>query len=260
MFSSFTTIGYGDFYPQDNSGKPAFVFWALLALPTLTILIGAVGSTISEGVNAAVLWMGENLPEDTPGLGDLKEASANKKKGEDGEFKSAKPKGFMEDSPQGDEELGNDAEGQAVQGLSGNLHADGDSGKQDQAEDYRAYLPMTTIKNVVNHLDASPPRKYEFAEWVYFLKLLGEDEEKGTEHTDPSNVQDDQTTNVEEPTPNEGNKEKDGKNTNWSWLAKKNPLMSADSEPKYVLGKLMDELEKELKQLGNERSGRPKDA
>ncbi|CAJ2508490.1 Uu.00g135160.m01.CDS01 [Anthostomella pinea] len=35
------TIGYGDFEPQANSAKPTFVFWSLIALPTLTVLIGA---------------------------------------------------------------------------------------------------------------------------------------------------------------------------------------------------------------------------
>ena len=38
-YTSLLTIGYGDFAPQSNSGKPFFVFWSLLAIPTLTILI-----------------------------------------------------------------------------------------------------------------------------------------------------------------------------------------------------------------------------
>ena len=42
-YVSLITIGYGDSYPQDNSSKPFFVFWSLIALPTLTVLIGSVG-------------------------------------------------------------------------------------------------------------------------------------------------------------------------------------------------------------------------
>jgi potassium channel subfamily K len=38
-YTSLLTIGYGDIYPESNSGKPFFVFWSLLAIPSLTILI-----------------------------------------------------------------------------------------------------------------------------------------------------------------------------------------------------------------------------
>ena len=38
-YTSLLTIGYGDIYPESNCGKPFFVFWSLLAIPSLTILI-----------------------------------------------------------------------------------------------------------------------------------------------------------------------------------------------------------------------------
>lgn len=65
-YTSILTIGYGDYYPMSNSGKPFFVFWSLLAVPTLTILISNMGDTVVKGVKDVTLWIGEIsfLPSD----------------------------------------------------------------------------------------------------------------------------------------------------------------------------------------------------
>ncbi|KAK3333841.1 hypothetical protein B0T19DRAFT_138786 [Cercophora scortea] len=49
-FVSLTTIGYGDVTPVSNAAKSFWVFWALLALPTTTILISNAGDTIVKGI------------------------------------------------------------------------------------------------------------------------------------------------------------------------------------------------------------------
>ena len=36
--SFFLTIGYGDFYPATEAGRPIFIVYALLAVPTMTIV------------------------------------------------------------------------------------------------------------------------------------------------------------------------------------------------------------------------------
>jgi len=38
------TIGYGDLYPMSEGGKPFFVLWSLLAVPTVTALISSLQS------------------------------------------------------------------------------------------------------------------------------------------------------------------------------------------------------------------------
>lgn len=60
------TIGYGDFEPMSNSGKPFFVFWSLLAVPTLTILISDMGDTVVKAIKDITIWLGEItvLPSD----------------------------------------------------------------------------------------------------------------------------------------------------------------------------------------------------
>jgi hypothetical protein len=36
--SFFLTIGFGDFYPATEAGRPVFIVYALLAVPTMTII------------------------------------------------------------------------------------------------------------------------------------------------------------------------------------------------------------------------------
>lgn len=57
-FVSLTTIGYGDRTPSSNAGKSFFVFWSLLALPTMTVLISNAGDTVVKFVKDATLRIG----------------------------------------------------------------------------------------------------------------------------------------------------------------------------------------------------------
>ncbi|KAI1129388.1 hypothetical protein F5Y10DRAFT_238503 [Nemania abortiva] len=57
-FQAMSTIGYGDRAPMSNSGRAFFVFWSLLALPTLTILISNAGDTIVKGIRDATVLLG----------------------------------------------------------------------------------------------------------------------------------------------------------------------------------------------------------
>lgn len=65
-FVTLTTIGYGDRTPVSNGGKSFFVFWALLALPTVTVLISNAGDTVVRVVRDATLQLGNItiLPSD----------------------------------------------------------------------------------------------------------------------------------------------------------------------------------------------------
>ncbi|CAK5263240.1 unnamed protein product [Mycena citricolor] len=54
-YTSLLTIGYGDFYPQSNAGKPFFVVWSLMAVPTVTILISNVGEILIGLVRRALM-------------------------------------------------------------------------------------------------------------------------------------------------------------------------------------------------------------
>ncbi|PLB35013.1 voltage-gated potassium channel [Aspergillus candidus] len=48
-FCSLLTIGYGDITPRTNAGKPFFVVWSLVAVPTMTTLIAEMSDTVVDG-------------------------------------------------------------------------------------------------------------------------------------------------------------------------------------------------------------------
>lgn len=82
-YVSLLTIGYGDFSPQSNSGKAFFVFWSLLAIPTLTVLISNMGNTVVKMIRDLTLWFGEItvLPEEKGMKQRLKKGSEKLKGG-----------------------------------------------------------------------------------------------------------------------------------------------------------------------------------
>lgn len=57
-FTGLTTIGYGDLTPVSYAGKAFFVFWSLLALPTMTVLISNAGDTVIRWVRDGTLRLG----------------------------------------------------------------------------------------------------------------------------------------------------------------------------------------------------------
>lgn len=74
-FQAMATVGYGDVTPVSNSAKAFFVFWSLLALPTLTVLISNAGDTIIKEIRDATVLLGNItiLPGDRGYKMDIKE-------------------------------------------------------------------------------------------------------------------------------------------------------------------------------------------
>ncbi|KAL1853487.1 Potassium channel [Paecilomyces lecythidis] len=52
-FCSLLTIGYGDITPKSNPGRPFFIVWSLIAVPTMTVLISEMSDTIVAGFKRA---------------------------------------------------------------------------------------------------------------------------------------------------------------------------------------------------------------
>lgn len=227
---------------QTNSAKPTFVFWALIALPTLTVLIGAVGDAVSVVVNWYTTWVGEhaealydifvalyqpnNRARDK--IRDLIRNPDNNKDPED----QVTDEGFHQIS---------NLDSRHTVPLDINMDSFTQLQIETAEEKYRPYLMVRAAREIAKHLDCTPPKKYTFKEWTWLLKLLGEDEATEEGHRRVGSPLPDGMEVV--------NPVREGKHQVWSWLGQESPLMSLEegSEPKWVLKRLMILLEKELK-------------
>ncbi|KAK4549420.1 hypothetical protein LTR36_006417 [Oleoguttula mirabilis] len=238
------TIGYGDFEPQSNSAKPTFVFWALIALPTLTVLIGAVGDAVTDFVNWATLWLGKHAPSLIKLV-----TGMHKNANRDETFKVAVERvGAEIEGPRaassGFEGIADVESGKIVpSGLSNNTFGELALHVADEA--YRPFLMTQVSQKVLEHLDEETPRKYTYQEWTFLLRLLGEDEASDVNHRKVGQTLPDHAE-VASPVLQH-------KHQVWSWMGQESPLMSLedDSEPKWVLKRLMQVLEKELRRRGD---------
>lgn len=257
-YTTLLTIGYGDFYPQSNSGKPFFVFWSLLAIPSLTILISNMGDTIIKGIRDFTLWIGNStiLPGEKGVRHSLKETTnkltfgklfgvSELSPGMDGasaphDDKTATDRGASKNDP---EPVAQRVEGNREDIETERAKKQGEeNGKLLKNRHYHCLL-IKEIGKVMQHLHSSPPRKYTFDEWAWYLKLLGEDESEAENHRMavriPERVGDDELGGAK------GEKRED-KGQKWSWLGHRSPLMGNKEESKWVLERLQRTLEREL--------------
>ena len=272
-YVSLLTIGYGDFTPYSNSSKPFFVFWSLLVVPALTILISNMGDTVVKGIRDLTLYLGEFtvLPGEAGARTRLRQAA---KKLKNRDFLKQKDDTIMDDPPGliGEKEDDSDSE---KQGVGAAIHATDrmahhlEEAELMQAEEARKhgdkigedmhhyhYLLVRELRNVMKHIKEQPPRKYKYEEWVWFLKLMGEDEGSAEMHrTAPVEVKRPKGT---QPDMQQG--QTDGKDKHkkaWSWIGNRSPLMGEQEEAEWVLERLGITLEKALKKESEKKNSTP---
>lgn len=275
-YTSILTIGYGDFFPTSSAGKPFFVIWSLVAVPTVTVLISNLGDTVVKGLTDATIWIGSKtvLPERVSSLGTKvrrkkrkgrRREKRKKKAAEDTEASSMEPERpplEEKDAFTGDIEH----IGEAI------VEAEENRGHGDSL----AARLAREIKELTRDVRRSPPPKYDWEDWVRWLDLLAE----GTECADGDETHVRRALNermservrrgetlacpikhgakvlpeVDEfgiPIVMEGEQ---GPEWTWTWLSDKGPLFSRESEPEWIIFKLCERLEEVLEEELAERS------
>ena len=223
-YTSLLTIGYGDFQPESNSGKSFFVFWSLLAVPTLTILISNMGDTVIKLIKEVTIWLGEItvLPSESGSVQQSLKLGVMKLTGgqinvkavqeSDDNIEEAPPGGIHTPHRQKPNRHPLDKQDvEAAQKIASDFEK---AEKLDEAEARRhgdrlaedihhyRHMLIEEIRKVYADVNEPEPKKYSYEEWSYFLSLLGEDERDPKyhrkahlkpEHTDLKKSTDDAT-------------------------------------------------------------------
>lgn len=282
-YTSLLAIGYGDFNPASNPGKPFFVFWSLLAVPTLTILISNMGDTVIAGIRDLTIYLGEFtvLPGEASVKDRLKQQASKVTQGKafsnvSGPTMDGPPgvMGIGEKRQDEDQEKGrnnNLAHAAATDHMAILLEkeelveasAAADSGDRLSSDIHMYhFLLIKELRNVMKHANEKPPRKYSYEEWTWYLKLIGEDESASSTHRKaPIKVE----TNDEKGMMQQGGtggQTKQGKNDatgdeetkqeGWSWVDTRSPLMGEIEEAGWILERLSATLERELRKQHKE--------
>jgi potassium channel subfamily K len=254
-YTSLLTIGYGDFVPQSNAGKAFFVFWSLLAVPTLTILISNMGDTIIKSFKDFTIWIGSLtvLPEAEGLLSALKIGSKRLSKG-----KIRKERDHSEATPDAAEKhmlerltqyIASEGLEQAGQAGESDMHID----KLERDIRFYHFILSLEIGQLMKDVDASPPRQYTYLEWSYYLRLLGQDESDKSAHKMPRVHH----QHGKDDSPDLGTAD-DGDNQTWSWLGIRSPLMGNSNEARWLLRRFSATLMTEMRNLNTPNAMRRK--
>ncbi|KAK7731422.1 hypothetical protein SLS57_001361 [Botryosphaeria dothidea] len=270
-YTSLLTIGYGDYYPKSNSGKPFFVVWSIVAVPTLTILISNMGDTVVKGFSEFTIWLGSLtvLPEEGGFRATLK---ANMAKIRDNplfqrdsnlpEFE--KPPGFLphssrEHQDQFQEHERNEIESAALDRLVGHLEDEELAEAEEAGEQgdtltrdihFYHYVLAKELRKVMMDTSASPPKQYSYQEWAYYLKLVGQDETDPDRHRQPPIKPKRHKQRGPDVGAGAGTIKFDGEKVyTWSWIGTRSPLMGSKSEAEWILERLSKTLENELRRM-----------
>ncbi|KAF4122093.1 potassium channel subfamily K, other eukaryote [Geosmithia morbida] len=281
-FVTLTTIGYGDRTPISNAGKSFFVFWSLLALPTMTVLISSAEDTVVKFIRDATLQLGNLtiLPGDARFQDNLMHVISRISCGalfRDNYVLSSAPHpaDFPLDpdaaSVPPDQEHDNDStrqhrrrrehrrdlvdvergRGRPSSTLTSEVRRSIPHFRDPLADlpggtDFH-FLLISEIQILAQHMREPVPRRYSFEEWAWYLRLLGQDERNPRHHKKPA-VARRRLHKV-----NKGavvEKDKDGSpdddGSRWSWVGDRSPLMGSQEESEWISERLTDRLRESL--------------
>ena len=243
-YVSLLTIGYGDMSPKSNAGKPFFVVWSLIAVPTMTILISDMGDTVIASFKRGTFKLADftvlpkqglwhELINSHPWIYSWMSRRVEKKR-----LKKGLPVGPA-----------------SMEGLDQVPLSIEQLAKEDLSEGQLTRKLVFAIRTTADHLCHQPGRRYGYEEWAAFTRLI-----RFTKMNIDELEQDEDQEGVVE----------------WDWLDENSPMLSEQSESEWILDRLCESLLRLLRknnmgsvvdpdvswrgQTFNEENGDPKDA
>lgn len=222
-YVSLLTIGYGDFSPKSNAGKPFFVVWSLVAIPTMTILISDMSDTIVSSINRGTFTLADWTIMPKAGVwrdfldGHPKLRDWLERKTKEREAKKRVEQGFTLQNP--DEE--------SVTERNGSVTVNHPTLKKlaeerpEATEHELARKLAIAIKRTANDLRAERPKIYSFEEWVEFTRLI----RFSSEDADEVEIEEEEEGLVE-----------------WDWIGEDSPMLADATESEWVLDRLCESL------------------
>ncbi|KIV83330.1 hypothetical protein PV11_05364 [Exophiala sideris] len=212
-YVSLLTIGYGDLSPKSNAGKPFFVVWSLIAVPTMTILVSDMGDTVISSFKRGTFILGDMtiLP----------------KKGLWHDLVKANP--WLYNWLSKRLEKRRRKKGLAV-GLEGDSMPPTLSIEQLAAEEpSTAELTQRlawAIRRTADDLQHAPHKRYSYEEWAEYTRLI-----RFTKEGLAQLEYDEETDGV----------------VDWDWLEESSPMLSGQTEAEWILDRLCESLLRLLK-------------
>ena len=224
-YVSLLTIGYGDLSPRSNAGKPFFIVWSLIAVPTMTILITDMGNTVIASFKRGTFTLADwtVLPkagiwrtflEKHPWLLHWlqKKAKEADQRAQEVAINKRLSEGFR--TGPADEDI--DAPPPTLEQI-----IDQEDTDNDQTLGRRLAL---AIRRTAHDLTASTPRTYSYEEWVEFTRLIRftrftcklEREEVEQEHG----------------------------LVEWDWIGENSPMLADEPECEWLLLRLCESLDR----------------
>jgi potassium channel subfamily K len=232
-YVSLLTIGYGDLSPRSNAGKPFFIVWSLVAVPTMTILVSDMGDTVVAAVNRGTFTLADWTVMPKAGRWrDFLEAHPQLKewlerKTREREAKKRIARGFGLQNP--DEEANAIEEPEAAKPTLENLAEE----TPEVTEHELARKLALAIKRVANDLHLPQPKQYCYEEWVEFTRLI-----RFSRNT-PEEVM---------------NEEEEEGLVEWDWIGEDSPMLADISESEWILDRLCESLNRYTRKMAKDVS------
>jgi potassium channel subfamily K len=215
-YVSLLTIGYGDLAPKSNAGKPFFIVWSLVAVPTMTILVSDMGNTVVASYKRGTFKLADwTVLLKADFFEDFKKRHHKVfSRFENWRSNQARKKRLRAGFPAGPD--------------TAESHGAGTPTLEELADDRMdepemARRLMAAIRRIADHLKNTERKRYTYEEWAEYTRLI-------------------RFTRVGEPGETWGWNDDEHGIVDWDWIGPNSPMMSDQSETEWLLDRLCESM------------------